>query len=40
MKKNEVFHSRLISSIAKLLVSQNKSQFRMLDDRDSDKLLF
>ena len=36
MNKNEVFHSCLIRSIAKLLVPKNKSQFRLVDDLDSD----
>ena len=36
MNKNEVIHSSLIRSIAKLLVPKNQSQFRLLDDPDSD----
>ena len=36
MNKNEVIHSSLIRPIAKLLVPKNKSQFRLLDDSDSD----
>ena len=37
VNKNEVIHSSLIRPIAKLLVPKNKSQFRLLDDLDSDK---
>ena len=36
MNKIEVILSRLIRPIAKLLVPKNKSQFRLVDDRDSD----
>ena len=36
MKKNGVVHSILIRPIAKHLVPRNKSQFRLLDDPDSD----
>ena len=36
MKKNGVLHSSLIRPIAKLLVPKSKSQFRLLDDPDSD----
>ena len=36
MNKNEVIHSSLIRSLAKLLVPKNKSKFRLLDDPDSD----
>ena len=36
MNKNEVIHSRLFRSIAKLLVPKNKSQFRLVEDPDSD----
>ena len=36
MNKNELIHSSLIGPIAKLLVPKNKSQFRLLDDPDSD----
>ena len=36
MNKNEVIHSRLIRPIAKPLVPKNKSQFRLVDDPDSD----
>ena len=35
MIKKEVFHSSLIRPIAKLLVPK-KSQFRLLDDSESD----
>ena len=37
MNENEVIHSSLIRPIAKLLVPKNKSQFRLLDDLDSDQ---
>ena len=37
MNKIEVIHSDLSRPIAKLLVPKNKSQFRLLDDPDSDK---
>ena len=37
MKKNGVIHSSLIRPIAKPLVLKTKSQFRLLDDPDSDK---
>ena len=36
MNKNEVIHSSLIRSIAKLLVPKNKCQFRLIYDPDSD----
>ena len=36
MNKNEVIPSSLIRPIAKFLVPENKSQFRLLDDLDSD----
>ena len=36
MNKKEVFHSSLIRPIAKLLVPKNRSQFRLIDDPDSD----
>ena len=36
MNENEVIHSRLIRPIAKLLVPKNKSQFRLVEDPDSD----
>ena len=36
MIKNEVIHSNSITPIAKLLVTKNKNQFRLLDDLDSD----
>ena len=36
INKNEIIESSLIRPIAKLLVPKNKSQFRLLDDPDSD----
>ena len=36
MNKNEIIHSSLIRPIAKLLVRKSKSQFRLLNDPDSD----
>ena len=36
LNENEVIHSSLIRPIAKLLIPKNKSQFRLLDDPDSD----
>jgi len=36
MKKNEVIISNLIRLVAKLLVPKNKSQFKLVDDPDSD----
>ena len=38
MKKSEVIHSSLIRPIAELLVPENISHFRLLDDPDSDNL--
>ena len=35
--KNEILHSSLIRPIPELLVPKNRSQFRLLDDPDSDK---
>ena len=35
MNKNEIIHSRLIRPKAKLLVPENESQFRLLDDLGS-----
>ena len=36
MNKNGVIHSSMLRPITKLLVPKNKSQFRLLDDPDSD----
>ena len=36
MNKIEVIHPRLIRPVAKLLVPKNKSQFRLVDDPDSE----
>ena len=36
MNKNEVNHSNLIGTIAKLVEAKNENQFRLLDDPDSD----
>ena len=36
MNKNEVIHSSLVRPIEKILVPKNESEFRLLDDPDSD----